>query len=253
MELKFSVVVPIHNEAKYLPYSLPAIYSLVPDEVILIFDRCTDESIEISKNIAQKFGNKSETRYIELNDLALDWKFRIAFLRRYGYRLANNDIILNTDADIILDKKVKNYIPKIGKNGIGLISFSYHDYPITIQHFIRKLMSAKYGFSGQYAFSKEAWLKTEDEESVKNIITAEDSYLRKSISRRYKRLHIQTKSIHLRPGRTKTRNYMRGIVRWKDYKKSLRNTVINSIIYLRPATIVGYLHARRQDRTHSSA
>jgi len=73
--LKFSVVVPIHNEAKYLPYSLPAIYRLEPDEVILIFDRCTDESLEISKNISEKFGNKSETRYIELNKPSMDWKF----------------------------------------------------------------------------------------------------------------------------------------------------------------------------------
>ena len=33
-ELKFSVVTPIHNEAKFLYYSLPSIYQLKLDEVI---------------------------------------------------------------------------------------------------------------------------------------------------------------------------------------------------------------------------
>ncbi len=202
------------------------------------------------KKLAQKFGNKSETRYIELNEPSLEWKCRLAFLRRYGYGLANNDIILNTDADIILDKKVKKYISKIGKNGIGIISFSYMDYPLTIQYFIRKLtlkLPLVDGFTGQFLFSKEAWLETDDEESVKQIISNEDIYLRKLICERYKRFHVETKSIHLRPRRTKADNYMRGVVRWNEYTRSLGSTVISSIIYLRPATIVGYLHARRQD------
>jgi len=52
----FSVVLAIHNGEKYLPYSLPSIDNMLPEEVILVFDRCTDKSLEVATEIVDKKG-----------------------------------------------------------------------------------------------------------------------------------------------------------------------------------------------------
>jgi len=246
--LRFSVVVPIHNEEKYLPYSLPAIYRLEPDEVILIFDRCKDGSVRIAKEISQSFGYKPYTRFVELDKPSPDWNFRVAFLRRYGYMLARNDIILNTDADMVLDNDVvKNHMTNVGRNGIGLVSFGYLDYPYTIQCFIRKIISTLSpitGFAGQYAFSKRAWLETEDEESVKKVYKSEDTHLRLSLLKKYGSLHINTNSLHLRPTENNRMHYMRGVAYWEVVHNPAWKMLLHSIICLRPAAMAGYINAR---------
>lgn len=245
--LNFSVVVPIHNEAKYLPYSLPAIYSLEPDEVILLFDRCTDESLSVAKDISQRLGIKSKTIFVELNESSQEWNFRVAFLRRYGYRMAHNDTILTTDADMILDCDIKNQIQKIGKNGVALVSFGYYIYPYTIQFFIESLIFKIFPimeFTGQYAISKRAWLETEDEESVKKVYRSEDIHLCLSIIKKYRRLHIKTKSRHLRPDESRIRHYRKGFLYWDVGHNPAWKMLLYSILYLRPEGMAGYLHAR---------
>lgn len=43
---KLSVVTPINNEEKVLPYSLTFVFKLNPDEVILIFDLSSEVAVE---------------------------------------------------------------------------------------------------------------------------------------------------------------------------------------------------------------
>jgi len=42
-----SVVLPVHNEAEMLKITLPSIQQLHLDEVVIVFDRCTDNSEKI--------------------------------------------------------------------------------------------------------------------------------------------------------------------------------------------------------------
>ena len=51
--MKFSVIVPIHNEEEFLPYSLPSVYALNPEEVLLLFDRCSDKSANVASKISK--------------------------------------------------------------------------------------------------------------------------------------------------------------------------------------------------------
>jgi len=254
--MKFSVVMPIHNEEEFLPYSLPSIFLLKPDEVILIFDRCTDRSTNIAKKIAEKFDYSKRTKFIELNEPSPEWKFRVAFLRRYGFKTAKNNILLNTDADTILDKKISKYLPIIGRNGIALISFSRKTYPPTFQTFIAKLVTIlipKIGFTGIYAFSKKAWLETENQNSVKNIIRAEDTHLYLSISKKYKTKFIKTSTLHLRPEEKANRHFIKGVINWNVRRYPFWRAIISSIIYLRPLMLAGYLHARlRRQKKHKN-
>ena len=244
----FSVITPIHNEAQYLPYSLPTIFRLDPDEVILIFDRCTDESRNVSEEIAREMGFIHRTKFIELDDPSPGWTFRKAFLRRYGYRLARNDVILNVDADMYLDPSIRNHIQSVGLDGVGIISFGYLDKPYSFRSFIKRIITYLVpfkGFSGLFAFSKMAWLNTESEESARRIVLSEDSHLCINIMKIYRRRFFNTKTLHLRPNENARRHYMRGIAYWMTVREpSTLRMLLHSIIMVRPAVISGYLHAK---------
>ena len=113
----FSVVMPIHNESHFLKFSLPTVFELNPTEVILLFDNCTDNSYEVAVKIAKKTNFFEKTIFkIVSRDEGTDFSFRPTFLRRMGYLMAKYKKILKTDADLVLDSKIKKYIPLLGKN-----------------------------------------------------------------------------------------------------------------------------------------
>gem|GEM_PF-1009328 len=248
--VKFSTIMPIHNEERFLPYALPSVYELDPDEVILIFDRCTDGSLDLSNKIAKHTDSEAKTRFIEIDEPTPEWKFRPAFLRTYGFKMAKNDVILNTDADIILDHNIREHLSLVGKNSIGLISFARKEYPFTFQSFMAKLIHTiipKIGFTGTYAFSKRAWQKTLNEKSMKKICSAEDTYLHMLISRKYKTRFIKTNNIHLRPREKPYYHYTKGVTRWQVKHDPFWKTLLHSLVYLRPMVFVGYMHARSRN------
>ncbi len=245
---KFSVVTPIHNEARLLPYSLPSIFRLKPDEVVLLFDRCTDNGLEIAKKIAKRYKFESRTEFIELNNPVARWKFRVAFLRRYGFNLAKNNVIVNTDADMLLDGKIGDSVPLVGKKAIGMVLFSYRPYPRTFQSFVGTLVSPfapkGFGFGGLSAFSRKAWLETENQESARNVSRAEDTHLVSSISKKFKTIFVKTNTLHLRHRETAKNHFMKGVTRWQSKRAPLWRVAIHSFIYLRPLVLSGYLKAR---------
>lgn len=249
--MKFSVVMPIHNEEKYLPYSLPSTYRLKPDEVVLIFDRCTDESLKLSKRIAKTLDYYQSTKFVELDEPAPGWASRKAFLRRQGYKLTENDVILNVDADFYLDPMIREHLQRIGRNGVGLISFGFLDKPYSIRTFIKRAItqvSPFKGLAGLFAFSKKAWLETENPESAKRILISEDSYLCLCIARKYRKEYFNTKTLHLRPNENTRRHYLRGVAYWKDVQEpSTIKMLLHSIMMIRPAVLKGYLHAKSME------
>lgn len=247
--VKFSVVMPIHNEEKLLSYSLPSIFRLEPDEVILVFDRCTDNGFEIAEKIAEHYKYGSRTKFVEFNEPSPGWNFRVAFLRRHGFNLAKNHVVLNTDADNLLDEKIVNFLPLVSKNPIGMVMFSRRPYPRTLQNFVGTLFSPfvpTIGFGALYAFSKEAWLETENQESAKNVPRAEDTHIHLSISKKYKTIFVKTDTLHLRPKETADGHFMKGVTRWQAKRAPLWTVVLHSLIYLRPLVLSGYLKARLQ-------
>ena len=134
--MNFSVVMPIHNEAELLPLSLPTVYELMPSEVILIFDNCIDQSEEVAKKIIKKHDPQ---RHITtcINDIPKDieHKFRIAYLKRLGMDSADYDIILSTDADIMLDPQIRNLIKQIPQ--FPFMSFEHFDFPVNWRTLIK--------------------------------------------------------------------------------------------------------------------
>lgn len=248
--MNYTIVCPVHNEEKMLLKTLSSIFAINPTEVIFGLDRCSDKSEKIINYTAELLDYRRRgtliLRYYDENDGA-DWKFRSAYLRRDAYRLSHNDVILNTSADIVLDSVILTYLDLVPEH--GLVSFGYLEKPWTIQCFLRALFSGTglvHGFAGLLALSRKAWMKTEDIEHLKTIEGAEDTHLHLAMRKHYQTLHFNTRSIHLRPNETARDHYLRGV---NYYNYGIRNNIftafVSSLLMIRPASFVGYCHARR--------
>ncbi len=242
--MKASLVCPIHNEASMLPYTLRSMLSFGCDEVLFGLDRCSDESEDMILAASKAIHPRSLVLRRFNGDEGADWRFRPAYLRRELYGMAENDVILNTSGDIWLDPKMGRHLDLI-PNNYGLISFHYFEKPWNIQCFERALITKFVpGFAGLLAFSKKAWLDTEDMENLKLVKLGEDTHLQLAIKKKYRVRHIHSRSLHLRPNEEKSDHYLRGTIQWDRLHNPMWKTFIHAVAMIRPAVLVGYCHAR---------
>ncbi len=242
---------PVHNEHDNLRYSLSALFSADPDEIIFVLDRCQDGSKEMIKAAVERLGFKGKVKLIEVSEDFPDWHFRVARLFRLGFKEATNDAILTMAADIIIDKRVREYVNAIELSEIKLVSFGLKYYPVDLTYFVKRLVTFVFprrGFSGVFLFSKRAWMETEDPARVKKILKAQDTFLSKAIKTRYSTRHVWLEVIHLRVRRDAKDQYLRGATAYQITHKSLPSAFISSVIYLSPMMLKGYLNAREKAR-----
>jgi hypothetical protein len=248
MSEKFSIVCPIRDETHLIPITLPSMYSVSPSEVILCLDKGTPKQVtDTIHETAKKCGAENITHllYVDRNP---EYRFHQAWVRRSGFNKARNDIILTLDIDTVLNPKVKNFINLVGKDNIRLVSFSKFSYPISFRKSIAWIIQRLYyheSFTGLYAFSKQAWLETEDVSSLKKIPRGEDTHLHKWLTRKYKALFVAgIKNVDFRPKETAKYQYLMGWNRWRIRKVPLWRIVPSAFLYFRPYLLVGYLKAR---------
>lgn len=266
----FSVVMPIHNESELLKLSLPSVFRLDPAETILLFDNCTDDSYNVAVEIAKrtKFFEKTIFKVVSKEEGA-QFSFRPTFLRRIGYSMAKCNKILKTDADLVLDPKIKDYISRLGKDNVGIITFEYLDYPISYRHMIKRLLEkmriplpqSERWLGGNILFFLEDWKKAfqkrqEDENKkvdLAKVKRGEDTLFHKLLlsEQHRKSIIVLTNTLHLRPVESPKRHYLRGQISWKVAKRSFILILAQAIIFNRLNMIKGYLDARKGiDRTH---
>ena len=95
-EYSFSVIIPAHNEEKYIGKCLRSIVSAAkyvrPDkvEIIVVANRCTDKTTAIAKHYGAK---------VIINDDKC-----IAAIRNAGVKAASGEIIVTIDADSMMTK-----------------------------------------------------------------------------------------------------------------------------------------------------
>jgi hypothetical protein len=245
--MDFSMMCPIKNEVNLIPYTLPSFYAIKPSEIILCFDNPPDEkALLTAKKISERYRDIKTLFVFVSRDNS--YHFHQALVRRSGFMMAKNDIILTVDIDTILDTNVTKFFDLIGKNGVMLVSFAKISYPISHRYLIARLIQTFYkhkSFTGLYAFSKKAWLETEDINSLKKIPRGEDTHLHQSIIKRYRDAFVpSTKNIVLRPKESKTYQMLMGFNRWNIRRTSLVKVLISSFLYFRPYMLFGYLKAR---------
>lgn len=129
-EYTFSVIIPAHNEEKYIGKCLQAVKSAAKyvgdakTEIIVVANRCTDKTVAIAKHYGAKVVKNEEKC--------------IAAIRNAGVREARGEIIVTIDADSLMTKyslrEIKflldsgNYVgggtnPKFDRMSVG-IAFS---------------------------------------------------------------------------------------------------------------------------------
>ena len=121
---KLSVVVPVHNEEKYLIFFLESVCSqnFLPEEMVLIDDNSNDKSKKIMLDYQDKndfirvFSHKSSNEHMP------GPKVVNAFLYGYSKLTKPYDFILKLDADLIIPPKYfKSIIKAFSEPNIGLV------------------------------------------------------------------------------------------------------------------------------------
>ena len=222
----FSVVIPIHNEAELLKLSLPSVLRLEPAEVILMLDNCTDDSYDVAVEITKKMNYFEKTVFRKVSaEEGADYAFRPTFLRRTGYLMAKCGKVLKTDADLVLDPKIKDYVPLLGKDGVGIINYEYLDFPISYRHMLKRLLEklkvplpqSERWLGGNVLFRLEDWKKAfyerQENENRKvdlsKVARGEDTLFHKLLvsEQKIRSIIVLTKTLHLRPVESSKRHY----------------------------------------------
>lgn len=118
--MKFSIIIPIYNVEKYLDKCLKSIISQidVQDEIILINDASTDNSLLICKEYIRKYTN------ITLVDNKINKG--IGYVRNIGLKYATGDYILWIDSDDWISNECLSVIKKyLEKTNTDILIFDY--------------------------------------------------------------------------------------------------------------------------------
>ena len=252
----FTVVMPVHNEEIFLPLSLPSIYNLKPSEVILLFDRCTDKSVEVAKDLSSKHQFYEKTKFVEVRENN-NWKSSYSFLRCYGIDMASNDIILITGADLILSSRITDHIFRI--HHFPFISFNYKEIPVNFTNLMQRLLShlpppfKSDKLAGIYFVNRRVMYECEDREKLKQLDAGEETFLHYSIKKRYSTDYVITNTIHLRPKHSAERQYVKGRLYWKSGHRGILKMALVAVLTCRFSTIKGYIHERFGTRNEIGA
>ncbi|MDP4115665.1 MAG: glycosyltransferase [Bacteroidota bacterium] len=159
-KIKFSILIPAHNEEKYLPKTIEHIKAAsinYPNqvEVIVTANRCKDRTVEI----AEKFGAK--VVYEDAKNLAK--------IRNAGAKAAVGEIIVTVDADSCVSPNILTKIHKAlesGKNIGGSVSLKMERMSLGI--FFNMYVIFKLGalFNGLPAGAGLYWCYRKDFEKI---------------------------------------------------------------------------------------
>jgi len=282
--LKFSVVVPVKDEADLMRKTLPSYYSVKPSEVLICTDKpCPPQVRKTVNKVAEKCGATEITRIIEV-PRDPSWKFHQAHVRRTGFHTASYDRILTGDIDLIINRNVLKAVQMVGKDNIGLVSLSKLEYPRDLMSFLRLMGKtflqkyvhrfAKVGgitatrFSGLYAIWKPYWLDSEPEEGIKNLVnpkqklrqgitnqwtledfygTGEDTYLRNCMIKKYRVVYLSDiGAINLRPALESHPDvqFLKGIY-FALRGRNLIGALARTLFRLQPHYLCGHLYGKR--------
>lgn len=98
--MRASVVIPVHNEEKYLPYCIMELLKSPLYEVVFVLDRCSDRSLEIVESVNFPFRTKViEIKKKEWNSPTAEPVFR-------GFKEATGDVAYAVGSDFYLDPAI---------------------------------------------------------------------------------------------------------------------------------------------------
>jgi len=240
MTKKLVCVLAVHNEENYLPYSLMPIKEL-NSQTVVVLDRCVDSSEKLVR------------RHIENAELVFKedshWKNPCAEAKSLGCNVAKKlgaDLILVTDADVLLDvKAVQKARTLLQSSDYQIIALPYRAYSLygsfmsrilnEIQNlfaFVGRRLQIHPGRFGVYVGKANA-ICLED-------FASEYDVLQQNVRTTW----IHSKGLHLRPRLDIQSQIKHGVARAKRPQYSWLKVLIFSLFTFQPFTLVGYLKGK---------
>jgi len=180
--MKLSVIIPVYNEEKYIVHCLQsiALQKIAPDEVIVVDNNCTDNSIVLAKQFPF-------VRIIE------EKKQGMIAARNAGFNAAQHEIIARCDADTRLPT---NWISRIHthfkKQSIDALTgpISFYDAPIRSSLLARAYLDMMRPIhrGGETLVGPNMIITKKIWEKVKNKVCLNDKLVHEDIDLAY---HIQ--------------------------------------------------------------
>ncbi|OGH07738.1 MAG: hypothetical protein A2W22_03255 [Candidatus Levybacteria bacterium RBG_16_35_11] len=170
--MKVSVVIPVHNEEKYIEECLKSLLNQEEkaDEIIVVDNNCTDKTIKICKKYPVKIVKEA--------------KQGIIASRNKGFNLAGNEIIARCDADVIVPK---DWIKRIKQNfkNKDLVALGgpivYYDLPLKTTFFSnayslasKKIFKSNVLMGANMALKKTVWNDIKGSAEIKDNKVHED-------------------------------------------------------------------------------
>lgn len=215
--MKISVVLPIHNEENYLPYSLPSLIKSQIHELVIILDRCTDNS----EKIIRKTKFPYETKIVVKKDQK--WHCPTAEVFEIGFQHTTGDLLYTMAADLIVDPK--QFDPHLFDDA-DLIAFFYYNYDL--HHYkikqwylnflkkyinISRIWKGKLAWqSGHMAFKRKVW----ETIHIRDVPSEYDDFQRRALEHGFRYKFVKNvNNLHLRAGLRKDRQILQGMSRAK--------------------------------------
>lgn len=248
--MKVTGIVAVHNEEKYLPYSLRPLNELKLHELIFVIDNCTDNSEEIVRSFVSKRGGKI-THFKEHK-----WYNRAFETLDFGAQQATGDFIYFLGADIIVDPAIfdPNHWDKSAS--LKFRFFNYDLYGHTTGYAYEKTVFrilGRFGFAREQcfieAFKRDHWLKTRHENPPEDLIgflKAPREVLKHTVTEQLTRdfkCITTVECLHLRPRLTEEQQLLRGVARYV-LKYPLWKVILHAVLLHRVYILVGYFHAK---------
>jgi cellulose synthase/poly-beta-1,6-N-acetylglucosamine synthase-like glycosyltransferase len=253
VKMKISIVVPVHNEEVYLPYSLLSLKQIKNQvsEIIFVLDNCTDKSECLIRAVLPDVTILTLRKH--------KWKYYTAESFQYGFNKASGYVICAAGADLVVDKELPSITQESFRDEkVGTVCFRYLNYDLfspwlkfigtydniykrIIQHFRKEARH-----TGFYAFRRKMM---EEIGGLADIISEYDEFCRRTEKSGWKVRYIpQTTTLHLRPGLTPRKQYFQGVARAYLPDYNLAKTLLHSLIHIKPYLIVGYIHTKQKLR-----
>lgn len=246
MMSSFSVVVPVHDEADLLRRCLPSVFGLGASEYVFVLDRCGDDSGSVINVMAAKFGLCDKVFVVRLSERnGADFCCRLAYVRWVGRRLACSDVVVEVDADLIVDSSCLGLIESFGGSGLSCLSFLHKDYPVGFRNLLKRLyvrVGLPFSWLGAIMVYRRCdALAVEDLVVLKGIELAEDTLLHDGLRGLGPTKCVVSGVIHLRP---KADSVLQGRLSWTVGCRGWMVCLLRGFALFDFGFLRGYINAR---------
>lgn len=251
MALKISGVMPVHNEQEYLPYSLGGLKGAPLDELVVVLDRCTDNSERIITRFKPNYPVRVYPKTWQ------KWQSKIAETFEYGFSLASGDVLYGLAADCVCDPKM--FDPKPFEKH-AMVSYQYYNRDIhtsairqNMEIFLSKCFqridfAQQVWHGGVFATKKSVWreLHFRDLPSEYGENVQFKGYCERLMAKGHRYCHVKTtKIVHLRAPLNRGIQILEGKGRAR-LRYPYWRVLLHSLIHVKPHVLVGYVHEIRK-------